>query len=173
MAELRPYFCSRDTSMETTTSSSLPPPFTPEDIREASISLSESVRQKPIPKARSIENLADVSSSKLSILNRAFTARSSWPDKEEFLDVVYWIRQVLGVVLGLIWGSFALHGVVGLALFAILNAGILYVYFSAFQVVDEEEFGGAWELTKEGFMTSFATFMVVWIILYTGLHFDN
>ena len=40
------------------------------------------------------------------------------------------------------------------------------------QGVDEEEFGGAWELTKEGFMTSFATFMVIWIILYTGLHFD-
>ena len=57
-------------------------------------------------------------------------------------------------------------------LFGALNAGILYVYISAFQAVDEEEFGGAWELTKEGFMTSFATFMVIWIILYTGLHFD-
>ena len=29
----------------------------------------------------------------------------------------------------------------------------LYVYFAAFQSVDEEEFGGVWELTKEGFMT--------------------
>jgi hypothetical protein len=26
--------------------------------------------------------------------------------------------------------------------------------------VDEEEYGGAWELTKEGFMTSFAGFLV-------------
>ena len=65
-----------------------------------------------------------------------------------------------------------ISGAVGLVLFGALNAGILYVYFSAFQAVDEEEFGGAWELTKEGFMTSFATFMVIWIILYTGLHFD-
>jgi hypothetical protein len=34
------------------------------------------------------------------------------------------------------------------------------LYFSTFQSVDEEEFGGAWELTKEGFMTSFAGFLV-------------
>ena len=67
---------------------------------------------------------------------------------------------------------YLISGAVGLVLFGALNAGILYVYFWAFQAVDEEEFGGAWELTKEGFMTSFATFMVIWIILYTGLHFD-
>lgn len=107
-----------------------------------------------------------------SVWNRAITGKSEWPDKEEFLDVVYWLRQLLGLILGLIWGSLAVQGAVGLVLFALLNAGILYVYFSAFQGVDEEEFGGAWELTKEGFMTSFATFLVIWIILYTGLHFD-
>lgn len=44
--------------------------------------------------------------------------------------------------------------------FAAVNAGVIYLYFSSFQSVDEEEFGGAWELTKEGFMTSFAGFLV-------------
>jgi hypothetical protein len=42
----------------------------------------------------------------------------------------------------------------------LVNAGSLYLYFSSFQQVDEEEFGGAWELTKEGFITSFAGFLV-------------
>jgi len=107
-----------------------------------------------------------------STLSKAFSAQSSWPDKEEFLDVIYWIRQVLGVVLGLIWGLAAVKGVVGLAAFAALNAGILYFYFSGFQSIDEEEYGGVWELTKEGFMTSLASFLVIWIIVYTGLHFD-
>lgn len=41
-----------------------------------------------------------------------------------------------------------------------MNAGLIYVYFTNFQSVDEEEYGGAWELTKEGFMTSFAGFLV-------------
>lgn len=96
-----------------------------------------------------------------------------WPDKDEFLDIIYWLRQVLGIILGLIWGIIPLTGVVGLSLFFVCNAGILYLYFSGFQKVDEEEFGGAWELTKEGFMTSFAGFLVTWIVVYSGLHFSD
>lgn len=48
--------------------------------------------------------------------------------------------------------------------FVVVNAGLLYVYFSNFQNVDEEEFGGPWELTKEGFMTSLAGFLVRFVI---------
>ena len=44
--------------------------------------------------------------------------------------------------------------------FALINAGVLYIYFTNFQTIDEEEYGGPWELTKEGFMTSFALFLV-------------
>lgn len=44
--------------------------------------------------------------------------------------------------------------------FCIINAGVLYLYFSSFQQIDEEDYGGTWELTKEGFMTSFALFLV-------------
>lgn len=44
--------------------------------------------------------------------------------------------------------------------FCIINAGIIYFYCSSFQNVDEDEYGGTWELTKEGFMTSFAGFLV-------------
>ena len=44
--------------------------------------------------------------------------------------------------------------------FGLVNAGSLYIYFSSFQQIDEEEYGGAWELTKEGFTTSLAGFLV-------------
>ena len=44
--------------------------------------------------------------------------------------------------------------------FAVVNAGVLYVYFTNYQKIDEEDYGGPWELTKEGFMTSFALFLV-------------
>ena len=119
----------------------------------------------------SVSSSTDSSTSLSNIWNKALTANSSW-DREEFLDVIYWLRQALGVAIGIVWGTLAIQGALGLVLFALLNAGLVYVYFSAFQAVDEEEYGGAWELTKEGFMTSFATFMVMWIILYTGLHFE-
>lgn len=107
-----------------------------------------------------------------SVWVRAVTANSKWDDKEEFLDVIYWGRQFLGIVVGIIWGLIPLKGFVALLLFALVNAGLIYLYFASFQSVEEEEYGGAWELTKEGFMTSFAGFLVTWIIIYSGMHFD-
>ncbi|KAF5272778.1 hypothetical protein FQA39_LY07805 [Lamprigera yunnana] len=117
-------------------------------------------------------NSTSKATSNVSGWRRAFTSNSEWPDKDEFLDVIYWARQALGIVLGLIWALLPLKGVIGLILFALVNAGIIYLYFSNFQSVDEEEYGGAWELTKEGFMTSFAGFLVTWIIIYSGLYYE-
>ncbi|XP_055378343.1 GEL complex subunit OPTI [Condylostylus longicornis] len=107
------------------------------------------------------------------IFSRAVTKSSEWPDKDEFLDVIYWSRQVIGIILGIIWGVIPLKGFLGLVLFAGISCAIVYLYSINFQSVDEEEYGGAWELVKEGFMTSFAGFLVTWIIFYTGLHYDS
>ncbi|KAI8426541.1 hypothetical protein MSG28_005341 [Choristoneura fumiferana] len=105
-----------------------------------------------------------------SIWKKAFVANAEWPDKEEFLDVIYWMRQAIGIVLGLCWGLLPLKGFLGLLLFVAVNAAVIYFYVNNFQSVDEEEYGGMWEITKEGFMTSFAGFLVTWIIVFTGLH---
>lgn len=107
-----------------------------------------------------------------TIWQRAFTAKSPWPEKDDFLDVIYWSRQIIGILLGIVWGIVPLKGFIGLALFCAINAGVLYIYFTSFQQIDEEDFGGIWELTKEGFMSSFALFLVVWIIIYSALYFD-
>ncbi|XP_037540019.1 uncharacterized protein RAB5IF [Nematolebias whitei] len=109
---------------------------------------------------------------KQSTWSKAFCSTAVWEEKDEFLDVIYWLRQIIAVILGVVWGVAPLKGFLGIAIFCVINAGLLYLYFSSFQQVDEEEYGGTWELTKEGFMTSFALFLVVWIIFYTALHFD-
>ncbi|XP_026733227.1 uncharacterized protein RAB5IF homolog [Trichoplusia ni] len=109
-----------------------------------------------------------------SVWKKALVANAEWPDKEEFLDVIYWMRQAIGIILGLFWGLLPLKGFLGLLLFVIVNAAVIYFYVNNFQSIDEEEYGGMWEITKEGFMTSFAGFLVTWIIVYTGLHIaDN
>nr|CAI5849318.1 unnamed protein product [Callosobruchus analis] len=120
-----------------------------------------------------IKNSEKVPTPRRSVWIRAITACSEWPDKEEFLDVIYWTRQALGIMLGILWGLLPLKGILGLVLFAVINAGAVYLYSSSFQNVDEDEFGGAWELTKEGFMTSFAAFLVTWIIIYSGLYYET
>ncbi|KAI5695219.1 uncharacterized protein RAB5IF homolog [Diaphorina citri] len=106
------------------------------------------------------------------LLKRILTAKSKWDDKDEFLDVIYWARQILGIILGIVWGFIPLRGFIGLALFALTNAGLLYLYIVNYQCVDEDEYGGTFEMAKEGFMTSFAAFLVTWIIIYSGLYYD-
>ena len=44
--------------------------------------------------------------------------------------------------------------------FALINAGVLFIYFTNFQKIDDEDYGGPMELTKEGFFTSFSLFLV-------------
>lgn len=122
-----------------------------------------------------------------STINKVFTFQADWPDKEEFLDVIYWSRQILGLIIGCVWGLLPLKGFIAILLFGALSAGLIYVWFTAVQGtsyihhclcyfitsilgIDEAEYGGAWELTKEGFLSGAAGFFVTWIIVYTGLH---
>ncbi|CAK9797043.1 Respirasome Complex Assembly Factor 1 [Anthophora quadrimaculata] len=118
------------------------------------------------------ENIGNGGKCELSVWTRAITANSEWPDKEEFFDVIYWARQAIGIIVGIGWGLIPLTGLVALLSFILVNAGVTYLYFSNFQQIDEEEFGGMWELIKEGFVTSIAGFLVTWIIIYSGWHFD-
>ncbi|XP_062707848.1 GEL complex subunit OPTI [Aedes albopictus] len=104
---------------------------------------------------------------------RAVTPNSEWADKDDFLDVVYWSRQVIGILIGVVMGIVPMKGFIALALFALINCGIVYFYSTSFQSIDEESYGGIWEIIKEGFMTSFACYLVTWIIFYTGIHFDS
>nr|XP_040227252.2 respirasome Complex Assembly Factor 1 [Anopheles coluzzii] len=108
-----------------------------------------------------------------SVWNRAIKPNSEWTEKDDFLDVVYWARQVLSILIGIVMGLIPLKGFIALALFALLNCGAVYLYSTSFQNIDEDAYGGMWEVVKEGFMTSFACFLVTWIIFYTGIHFDS
>uniref|UniRef100_A0A182P0L5 Rab5-interacting protein n=1 Tax=Anopheles epiroticus TaxID=199890 RepID=A0A182P0L5_9DIPT len=108
-----------------------------------------------------------------SVWNRAIKPNSEWAEKDDFLDVVYWARQVLSILIGIVMGLIPLKGFIALALFALLNCGAVYLYSTSFQNIDEDAYGGMWEVVKEGFMTSFACFLVTWIIFYTGIHFDS
>ncbi len=44
--------------------------------------------------------------------------------------------------------------------FFAINTLVVYLYFSSFQKIDEEEYGGFTEILKEGLMTSFSSFLV-------------
>jgi len=110
---------------------------------------------------------------KNDVLSRAITSCSSWPDKEELLDVVYWSRQLLALVMGLLWGVLPLTGIIAIILYVAATTLALNFYVIGFQKQDIEEYGGFMEVAKEGFMSALATFLVMWIIVYTSMHFSS
>ncbi|CAD5111101.1 DgyrCDS446 [Dimorphilus gyrociliatus] len=101
---------------------------------------------------------------------KAMAVNSPWPDKEEFLDVVYWMRQIIGIIIGVICGSIPMTGFLAMIIFAALEAIVIQVYTTSYQSVDVDDLGGISEVLKEGFMTAFASFLVTWIIFYSAIH---
>lgn len=67
-------------------------------------------KQKTVTKNGAVKNDLD------SVWQRALTRKSEWPDKDEFLDVIYWSRQVIGLVIGLFWGLLPLKGFIAILL---------------------------------------------------------
>uniref|UniRef100_A0A6V7QUC4 Rab5-interacting protein n=1 Tax=Ananas comosus var. bracteatus TaxID=296719 RepID=A0A6V7QUC4_ANACO len=65
---------------------------------------------------------------------------ATW-DKDQLGDVLHWIRQVLGLVCGLVWGAVPLVGAIWIVVFLVLSSGIIYGYYTYILKIDEEEFG--------------------------------
>ncbi|URE43842.1 Rab5-interacting protein (Rab5ip) [Musa troglodytarum] len=75
-------------------------------------------------------------------------------------DVLHWIRQVLGLACGLLWGAIPLVGAIWIALFLLLSSGIIYGYYAYVLKIDEEDFGGHGALLQEGLFASFSLFLL-------------
>ncbi|XP_020577735.1 uncharacterized protein C20orf24 homolog [Phalaenopsis equestris] len=95
---------------------------------------------------------------------------ASW-DKDQLGDVLHWIRQVAGLMCGLIWGAIPLVGAIWILVFLVLSSVIIYVYYAQILKIDEEEFGGHGTLLQEGLFASFSLFLLAWIVVYSLAHF--
>uniref|UniRef100_A0A158P7Q7 RSN1_7TM domain-containing protein n=1 Tax=Angiostrongylus cantonensis TaxID=6313 RepID=A0A158P7Q7_ANGCA len=103
-------------------------------------------------------------------LAKAIRAGSEWSDKDELLDVVYWGRQVLSLIIGIAFGVTSMHGILAILAYVAISTVVAQHFVVKYQQVDEDEVGGFWELAKEGFGSAFATFMVSWITVYSAVH---
>jgi predicted membrane metal-binding protein len=88
--------------------------------------------------------------------------------KKDLCEVIFWIRQVLALVLGIAFGIAGLTGLPTILLFLGLNSASLFVYYTRFlQVDDEEDAYGRWDLLTEGLWPSFAFFILTWTVTYS------
>lgn len=89
---------------------------------------------------------------------------SQQEEKDLVLDSLYWIKQIISILIGLAVGSFHLSGFV-----IILGFGILISVtslFYAWHIVKANELE-PWELVTEAFGPSFFCFLLSWILTYT------
>ncbi|CAH8681283.1 unnamed protein product [Schistosoma rodhaini] len=111
--------------------------------------------------------------SNYDIFLKALKMESVFDDKNDFLDVVYWFRQVFAIIVGVVWGVASFTGFMAILMFFVTNICFVYAYAAIYQRVDEDEYGGYGEIIKEGLMTAFACFMVSWILTYDCAHGVN
>lgn len=68
-------------------------------------------------------------------LSKALVSGSDWPDKDELLDVLYWGRQLLALILGIFWGFIPLHGFLAILLYIGISTTAGQLYATNFQKV--------------------------------------
>mmetsp|Transcript_35676 Transcript_35676/g.49531 ORF Transcript_35676/g.49531 Transcript_35676/m.49531 type:complete len:141 (+) Transcript_35676:219-641(+) len=118
------------------------------------------------------EDTFEIGTSPLSIIKNALNANpgDQW-DPDRLLDAIHWLRQILSVVCGLVWGSVPLVGMQYAVGFLAVNVLGMVAFYQLHLKIDPEDFGGHGVLQQEGFVASVALFLLVWIITYSFLHF--
>lgn len=103
-------------------------------------------------------------------LAKLLDPEASW-DKDQLGDVLHWIRQVVALVCGMLWGTIPLVGGIWIGLFLLISSGIIYGYYAMILKIDEEDFGGHSVLLQEGLFASITLFLLSWILVYSLAHF--
>ncbi|KAF6253576.1 Rab5-interacting protein-domain-containing protein, partial [Scenedesmus sp. NREL 46B-D3] len=93
---------------------------------------------------------------------------ATW-EKDDLLDVIYWYRQVLGIVFGLLWGFGAITGFLGFMSAVILSCLLTMATYKSVLGIDEEDYGGHGEFLQEGLPGWVGSFLITWTLTYTAL----
>ena len=92
-------------------------------------------------------------------------------ESDAVFEKLYWIRQSVSLMLGVVWGAIPLTGIFAILGYLVLISAVVYVSTVKLAEVEMEEMGGVQEVLKDGLMTGFGMFMISWIIIFTSLHF--
>mmetsp|Transcript_472 Transcript_472/g.1442 ORF Transcript_472/g.1442 Transcript_472/m.1442 type:complete len:91 (+) Transcript_472:213-485(+) len=86
--------------------------------------------------------------------------------------LVHWLRQVIGLSLGIAWGLLGIRGYTGFILYVLLSISTVPAICSNRLSLEGKRLGEvmSFEMAKEGFLPAFALFMVTWIMTYTAVH---
>eukprot|EP01102_Stenamoeba_stenopodia_P002299 TRINITY_DN12096_c0_g1_i1.p1 TRINITY_DN12096_c0_g1~~TRINITY_DN12096_c0_g1_i1.p1 ORF type:complete len:134 (+),score=33.35 TRINITY_DN12096_c0_g1_i1:175-576(+) len=104
-----------------------------------------------------------------SLWQKAKRRDVTW-EKEDIQDVVHWLRQIIAVIIGFLWGLIGIQGFIGIATFFTIAVGAVYLYYTKYLNIDDEEFLSKASLVQEGLATSFSVFLTCWILAFNIFH---
>ena len=87
-------------------------------------------------------------------------------EKDLMMDKLYWVKQLLSIILGCAAGGLDLTGFPVVVIYGIIISACSLVYI--WQVLKNEEIE-AWDIVSESFGPSFFCFMLLWVLTYTFL----
>ncbi|KAG0595180.1 hypothetical protein M758_UG146500 [Ceratodon purpureus] len=105
-----------------------------------------------------------------SLFKRLARKDATW-DRDQIGDVLHWLRQVIGLVCGIVWGLIPLTGFGWIVVFVVLSSATVYGVYSLYLRLDGEDFGGDAGLLQEGFFASMTLFLLGWTLVYSLVHF--
>ena len=110
----------------------------------------------------------------LQITQKALMPNGQWTKETfpEFYGAVFVGRQLLGLVVGILYGCIPVTGMMGVLSFLLLTTAGVSSFISSYCRVNEDDFGEG-ELMKEGMNQSVGLFLLSWIMTYTLLHQDG
>jgi hypothetical protein len=137
-------------------------------VRLLSFKVLELCVPAPCPRVTSLGNSSKRTA--LSLWQKIFSKTDVKLEKEEILEAVYWLKQVIAVLTGLICAIVPFNGAIGFSLFVIHMVLFSHIFAFNYLKVDDNVVGGSMPVWTEGAFTALAFFLLVWITLYTILH---
>eukprot|EP01084_Bolivina_argentea_P007601 14269_1 len=90
--------------------------------------------------------------------------------KEDVSNIIYWLRQILSLIIGMLWGIVRLEGIFAVLLYFTVCVFGLHSYKSQYGVSDE--IFDIFDALKEGFVPALGIFLMGWVCSYSIIHYD-
>ena len=105
-----------------------------------------------------------------SLLKKALSTGNEL-NKEEVLDILFYVKQVFGFIIGILVGLAGVMGLPGIIAFVAASSGLSYIYVFKFLGTDEDVIENK-DVLKEHFMNGFFPFLLSWIVTYNIINFS-
>jgi len=86
------------------------------------------------------------------------------------MDILFYIKEVIGVIVGIIIAISGLQGIIALLTYAVIGSLLAYLYVFKFLGLDEDVVETK-DVLKEHFMNGFFPFLLTWIVLYNLINY--